>query len=339
GQSSVPATKVKSAPKKPKSEKDKAAPKSEPKGNPSVGQSASSAPSGDGKTKPGEIAPQSKDISLPVSDPIPVNIRGWLSDMIDKCAADREAVSAALTGRKNFTNDLKNGMPTCFAAGASILAMAKAMEPMSAEQKRALIESLVIKDKNGRNKNLTFNKRAQTSVITPLTIFGYGNMSGGHVSKMGIIVRYAQACGITPDGFEAFLAGDSCAKGAGFKNTYDAAKDFFNPRKAEAEKKAAQDREAVIQTLKQAPSIGTIDVPLATPASDDGFYCLIAVRGPDGKVRVVSPVHDRDGMLFNYLLSTFIPDDDTKVAPVLATHAKANLKAAAKGATAISKAG
>ena len=208
---------------------------------------------------------------------------------------------------------------------------------MSTERKRSIIEGLETRDKKGRAKKMQYNKRAQVSVAIPLAIYGYGHMSGGHVSKMGTIVRYGHVIGVKPDGFAAFLAEHSGDKGGGFKNTYMAAKEYFNPGKADAEKQAAADRGAVVQMLKKLPSIGIIEGKFDTDASYDGFDCLIAVRDDDGKSRVVSRVVDKDGLLFNILLATFTPDDNAKVAPVPASRAKDNLKAAAKTAAVISK--
>ncbi|MEI7607847.1 MAG: hypothetical protein WCJ64_10735 [Rhodospirillaceae bacterium] len=255
-----------------------------------------------------------------------------LAAIVERCAADKAATSDSMAALKKSRTDLADGTTTNAQAGATILAAVQYLKVQPPEIIKKTVESLtaVKKDKLVKQK---YGARAQANLALPFTLHGYTGMSGGHVSKMATIVRYADTRGVKPDEFGEFLDEHDGGKGGGFKNTYIAAKAFFSPDKETAEEKTERHREAVAEMLKQQPTIGTIDVPISMPANIDGFLCFVGIRGKDGKVRVISPVPNKTGTLFESIYDSFPAGTDGKPAPISTGRARDQIKAAAKSAT------
>ncbi|MEI7606330.1 MAG: hypothetical protein WCJ64_02985, partial [Rhodospirillaceae bacterium] len=263
-------------------------------------------------------------------------VKSMLPNLKAKCQIDKIAV---LDMNKSLENlrDEKGNLSTTADAAAMILNVVSASKAMASEDFKALVEGLTATNSKGVTRNLKFNKRAQNNPALPLAIYGYDHVSDGHVSKIATVIKYADALEVTGDEFHAFINGPHGETGGtGFKNAYKAALAFFSPSKQTAEQKAQGRRAATAQKIKQAPSIGTIDVALGIPASKDGFYCLIAVQDADGKARVLAPVPDTGATLIGLLLDNL---SDVAAADRITPkgHVLDEISAIAKGAKIIAK--
>lgn len=260
------------------------------------------------------------------------NVKSMLPELKTKCQADKNAVLGLNSGLDDL-REKKGNLSTTADAAAMILNVVRASKAMASEDFKGLVEGLTATNSKGVTRNIKFNKRCQNNRALPLAIFGYGHVSDGHVSKIATVIKFADALGVTGDGFHEFINGPHGENGGtGFKNAYKAALAFFSPSKETAEQKAQGRRAATARKIKQAPSIGTIDVALGIPASKDGFYCLIAVQDADGKARVLAPVPDSGATLIGFLLDNL---SDSAAADKITPkgHVQDELSAIAKRAT------